>query len=311
VLPPINLGPDTLARVREATRGIAAGVGVRGLINIQFALASDVLYVIEANPRASRTVPFVSKATGVQLAKAAALIGIGRTIAELRADGMLPASHDGSSLPLDAPVAVKEAVLPFARFRTPEGRVVDSLLGPEMRSTGEVMGIDKYFDTAFAKSQAAANNPLPTSGKVFVSVANRDKRGIVMPVKRLIDLGFTIVSTGGTAEVLRRNGVQADVVLKIADARSGDEDGTVLELLGNGEIALVLNTPSGGESRGDGYEIRAAATSIGVPTITTLAEFGAAIQAIEAQRDYAWDVTSLQEHDARLAAAIDRAGNGA
>ncbi|MGO1884199.1 MAG: carbamoyl-phosphate synthase large subunit [Citricoccus sp.] len=307
-LPPINLGPDTLARVREATLGIAAGVGVRGLINIQFALASDVLYVIEANPRASRTVPFVSKATGVQLAKAAALIGTGQSIADLRAGGMLPSGHDGSTLPLDSPVAVKEAVLPFARFRTPEGRVVDSLLGPEMRSTGEVMGIDKYFDTAFAKSQAAANNPLPLSGTVFVSVANRDKRGIVMPVKRLIDLGFTIVSTGGTAEVLRRNGVQADVVAKIADNAEHHAGGTVLERLEAGEISLVLNTPSGGESRGDGYEIRAAATSIGVPMITTLSEFGAAIQAIEAQREYAWDVTSLQEHDARLAAAIERSG---
>lgn len=132
-----------------------------------------------------------------------------------------------------------------------------------------------------------------------------------MPAKRLIDLGFTIVSTGGTAEVLRRNGVQADVVRKIADAGSAEGEGTVLELLGAGQIALVLNTPSGGDSRGDGYEIRAAATSIGVPMITTLAEFGAAIQAIEAQREYAWDVTSLQEHDARLAAAIGRAGTGA
>ncbi|VXB40494.1 carbamoyl-phosphate synthase large subunit [Citricoccus sp. K5] len=316
VLPPINLGPDTLARVREATRGIAAGVGVRGLINIQFALASDILYVIEANPRASRTVPFVSKATGVQLAKAAALIGTGRSIADLKAEGRLPSGHDGSSLPLDAPVAVKEAVLPFARFRTSEGRVVDSLLGPEMRSTGEVMGIDKYFDTAFAKSQAAANNPLPTSGRVFVSVANRDKRGLVMPVKRLVDLGFTIVSTGGTAEVLRRNGIHADVVDKIADAGAGTDPantgaGTILEQIEAGEIALVVNTPSGGDARGDGYEIRAAATSMGIPTITTLALFGAAIQAMEALREYTWDVTSLQEHDARLAAAVARSGSGA
>jgi carbamoyl-phosphate synthase large subunit len=174
-----------------------------------------------------------------------------------------------------------------------------------------VMGIDKYFDTAFAKSQAAANNPLPTTGRVFVSVANRDKRGIVMPVKRLIDLGFTIVSTGGTAEVLRRNGVVADVVSKIADADSAEGAGTVLELLQAGEIALVINTPSGGEARGDGYEIRAASTSIGVPVITTIAEVGAAVQAIEAQREYEWDVTSLQEHDVRLAAAIERAGLGA
>ncbi|WP_150462870.1 carbamoyl-phosphate synthase large subunit [Nesterenkonia ebinurensis] len=308
VLPPITLGPDVLQRVREATAVIAEGVGVRGLINIQFAVASDVLYVIEANPRASRTVPFVSKATGVQLAKAAALIGTGVTIAQLRAGsghtaaGLLPVTGDGSLLPPAAPVAVKEAVLPFARFRTPEGRVVDSLLGPEMRSTGEVMGIDTHFDTAFAKSQLAANNPLPTSGKAFVSVANRDKRGVIMPVKRLTDLGFSIVSTGGTADVLRRNGISCEVVDKIADTPQGQ--GTVLPLVESGKIALIINTPTGGDARSDGYEIRAAATSLGVPVITTIAEFGAAVQAIEAQRTHSWSVASLQEH----AAALHQAG---
>ncbi|WP_146338565.1 carbamoyl-phosphate synthase large subunit [Nesterenkonia sp. NBAIMH1] len=302
-LPPITLGPDVLARVREATAAIAEGVGVRGLINIQFAVAADVLYVIEANPRASRTVPFVSKATGVQLAKAAALIGTGVSIAELRTGsghpraGLLPAQGDGSLLPPGAPVAVKEAVLPFARFRTPEGRVVDSLLGPEMRSTGEVMGIDKHFDTSFAKSQQAASNPLPVSGKVFVSVANRDKRGVIMPIKRLADLGFSLVSTGGTADVLRRNGVQCEEVAKIGDD-SGTE--TILDVVEAGRIDLIINTPSGGEARSDGYEIRAAATSLGVPVITTVAELGAAVQAIEALGRFEWSVTSLQEHAERL-----------
>lgn len=306
VLPPITLGADVQARVARATRAIAEGVGVRGLINIQFALASDVLYVIEANPRASRTVPFVSKATGVQLAKAAALIGTGVTIHQLRtAYKMLPETGDGASLPLEAPVAVKEAVLPFSRFRTPEGTVVDSLLGPEMRSTGEVMGIDKYFDTAFAKSQAAANNPLPTAGKVFVSVANRDKRSFVMPVKHLADLGFEIVSTGGTADVLRRNGIQATVVRKVREGTAEGES-NIVDLITDGSIDMILNTPSGGDARGDGYEIRAAATSVGTPVITTVAEFGAAIQAIEAMRQYEWDVTSLQEHAAKL-----KAGSGA
>ncbi|NDK30653.1 carbamoyl-phosphate synthase large subunit [Nesterenkonia haasae] len=300
VLPPITLGPDMLQRVREATAAIAAGVGVRGLINIQFAVASDVLYVIEANPRASRTVPFVSKATGVQLAKAAALIGMGVSVRDLRG-GILPEHGDGSLLPPSAPVAVKEAVLPFARFRTVEGRVVDSLLGPEMRSTGEVMGIDTHFDTAFAKSQLAANNPLPTSGKAFVSVANRDKRGVIMPVKRLADLGFSIVSTGGTADVLRRNGITCEVVDKIA--ATPESEGTVLPLVESGEIALIINTPSGGDARSDGYEIRAAATSLGVPVITTIAEFGAALQAIEAQRTHSWSVASLQEHAAALHSA--------
>ncbi|TLP99119.1 carbamoyl-phosphate synthase large subunit [Nesterenkonia salmonea] len=300
VLPPITLGPDMLQRVREATAAIAAGVGVRGLINIQFAVASDVLYVIEANPRASRTVPFVSKATGVQLAKAAALIGMGVSVKELKG-GILPEQGDGSLLPPSAPVAVKEAVLPFARFRTVEGRVVDSLLGPEMRSTGEVMGIDTHFDTAFAKSQLAANNPLPTSGRAFVSVANRDKRGVIMPVKRLADLGFSIVSTGGTADVLRRNGIACEVVDKIA--ATPESEGTVLPLVESGEIALIINTPSGGDARSDGYEIRAAATSLGVPVITTIAEFGAALQAIEAQRTHTWSVASLQEHAAALHSA--------
>jgi carbamoyl-phosphate synthase large subunit len=308
VLPPITLGGNVLERVRTATRAIAEGVGVRGLINIQFALASDVLYVLEANPRASRTVPFVSKATGVQMAKAAALIGTGVTIGQLRsAYKMLPETGDGSTLPLDAPVSVKEAVLPFSRFRTLEGKVVDSLLGPEMRSTGEVMGIDKHFDTAFAKSQSGANNALPTEGKVFVSVANRDKRSVIMGVKRLSDLGFEIVSTGGTADVLRRNGIQATPVRKVAEGSSAEGEGTIADLVVAGEIDMVFNTPSGGEARSDGYELRAAATSIGIPCITTVAEFNAAVQAIEALRTYAWSVTSLQEHAAALIASQEAA----
>ncbi|GAA1132857.1 carbamoyl-phosphate synthase large subunit [Arthrobacter flavus] len=306
VLPPITLGADILLRVREATLAIAEGVGVRGLINIQFALASDVLYVLEANPRASRTVPFVSKATGVQLAKAAALIGTGVSIADLRSvHGLLPATGDGGDLPLDAPVSVKEAVLPFSRFRTPDGTVVDSLLGPEMRSTGEVMGIDKYFDTAFAKSQSAANAALPTEGRVFVSVANRDKRSIIMPVKRLVDLGFEILSTGGTADVLRRNGIQSTTVRKIAEGTGEHGEGTVVDLITDGTIDMIINTPTGGQARGDGYEIRAAATSYGLPVITTVPEFGAAVQAIEAMRSYEWSVTSLQEHAANLRVATE------
>ena len=198
-LPPITLGATRHRPVRRSTEAIARGIGVRGLINVQYALKDDVLYVLEANPRASRTVPFVSKATAVPLAKAAARIMLGETIAELRAEGMLPADGDGGELPADAPIAVKEAVLPFNRFRTPDGKGVDSLLGPEMKSTGEVMGIDADFGTAFAKSQAAAYGSLPTTGKVFVSVANRDKRDMIFPVKRLADLGFEILATAGTA----------------------------------------------------------------------------------------------------------------
>ncbi|MGH8860808.1 MAG: carbamoyl-phosphate synthase large subunit, partial [Jatrophihabitantaceae bacterium] len=213
-LPPITLGTGDIETVRASTLAIAQGVGVRGLLNVQYALVGDVLYVLEANPRASRTVPFVSKATAVQLAKAAARIAVGTSIADLRAEGMLPASGDGGDLPDGAPIAVKEAVLPFTRFRTPGGDQVDSILGPEMKSTGEVMGFDATFGTAFAKSQAAAYGSLPVKGTVFVSIANRDKRAAIFPIKRLFDLGFRVLATAGTAQVLRRNGVAAEVVGK-------------------------------------------------------------------------------------------------
>ncbi|MFW0155026.1 carbamoyl-phosphate synthase large subunit [Rothia sp. P6271] len=304
-LPPITLSPDTIAQVKEATLKIARGVNVRGLINIQFAVQSDVLYVIEANPRASRTVPFVSKATGVQLAKAAALIGMGKSIAQLQSEGVLPVTMDGASLPSHTAIAVKEAVLPFSRFRTPEGVVVDSLLSPEMRSTGEVMGLHRHFDTAFAKAESAAGGALPTEGKVFVSIANRDKRHAIIYVRMLQSLGFEIISTGGTAQVLRRNGVDSVVVPKIAET-SADEK-SIVQMITEGEISLILNTPSGGENaRGDGYEIRAAATSVGCPVMTTVSEFGATVQAIQAMREHSWDVMTLQEHSASLKAEQNR-----
>src|SRR6185295_12723852 len=180
-LPPITLASADVEKVRAYTEAIGRGIGVRGLLNVQYALKDDTLYVLEANPRASRTVPFVSKATAVPLAKAAARIMLGATIADLRAEGMLPATGDGGTPGAHAPLAVKEAVLPFKRFRTPAGRGMDSLLGPEMKSTGEVMGIDTAFGHAFAKSQAAAYGSLPTSGKILVTVANRDKRGMIFP----------------------------------------------------------------------------------------------------------------------------------
>src|ERR671933_465273 len=213
-LPPITLGAADLQKIRVATEQLAARIGVRGLMNVQYAVKDDVLYVLEANPRASRTVPFVSKATAVQLAKAAARIAVGESIADLRTAGVLPATGDGTDLPVDGPISVKEAVLPFHRFRTTEGHGVDTVLGPEMKSTGEVMGIDAIFGTAFAKSQAAAYGSLPTKGRVFVSIANRDKRAMIFPVKRLADLGFEGLATVGTARVLRRNGVPCTVVRK-------------------------------------------------------------------------------------------------
>src|SRR5262245_27954635 len=247
-LPPITLGAGDIDRIRESTEAIARGVGVRGLLNVQYALAAGVLYVLEANPRASRTVPFVSKATAVPVAKAAALVMLGEPIAALRSSGMLPETGDGGTLPLDSPVAVKEAVLPFGRFRDASRAGVDTVLGPEMRSTGEVMGIDAMFGTAYAKSQEAVYGSLPTSGRVFVSVANRDKRAMVFPVKRLADLGFDIWATSGTAEVLRRNGVRAKIVRKHSDGAGADGESTVVTRILDGEVDLIVNTPFGSVS---------------------------------------------------------------
>ncbi len=297
-LPPITLGDSEIRRIRAATEAIARGVGVRGLINIQFALGSDVLYVLEANPRASRTVPFVSKATAVPLAKAAARVMLGESIASLRASGLLAAEGDGGDLPPDAPIAVKEAVMPFNRFRTPDGQTVDTVLGPEMRSTGEVMGFDADFGRAFAKSQAAAYGPLPTSGRVFASMANRDKRTMIFPIKRLADLGFEILATQGTAEVLRRNGIDARIVRKHYEGAGPAGEPTTVQLIEDGQIDLIVNTPygaGGGSARTDGYEIRTAAVNANIPCITTVQGLGAAVQGIEAMRAGDIGVRSLQE----------------
>ncbi len=297
-LPPITLGAGDIAAVRQSTLAIARGVGVRGLLNVQYALVGDILYVLEANPRASRTVPFVSKATAVQLAKAAARIALGTTIAELRVEGMLPARGDGGDLPDDAPIAVKEAVLPFHRFRTSGGDQVDSILGPEMKSTGEVMGFDDNFGTAFAKSQAAAYGSLPVRGTVFVSIANRDKRAVIFPVKRLHDLGFRVLATAGTGQVLRRNGVRAEIVGKFSDG-----PGNVVERILAGDVDIVFNTPWGNSGpRIDGYEIRTAAVAAGIPCLTTVQAVAAAVQGIEELSRGEISVRSLQDLHAQLAA---------
>ncbi|WP_309129256.1 carbamoyl-phosphate synthase large subunit [Microbacterium sp.] len=300
-LPPVSLGRTDVDRVREATLAIAEGVGVRGLLNVQFAISAGVLYVIEANPRASRTVPFVSKALGIPMAKAASRIMAGATIAELRAEGMLP-EQDGSRVPLDAPVAVKEAVLPFKRFRTADGKTVDSVLGPEMRSTGEVMGIDRDFPTAFAKSQAAAYGGMPTSGTVFISVADADKRAVILPAHRLQQLGFTLVATEGTAEILRRNGIDAAVVSKFSETRDSGER-NIVDLINDGEIDMIVNTPSGGAARADGYEIRAAAVAADKALFTTIATLGAAVTGMDAAGT-GFAVRSLQEYELDRKAAV-------
>ncbi|HET6666541.1 MAG TPA: carbamoyl-phosphate synthase large subunit [Intrasporangium sp.] len=302
-LPPITLGIEEIERIRTSTAAIARGVGVRGLLNIQFALTSDVLYVLEANPRASRTVPFVSKATATPLAKAAARVMLGASVKELRDEGLLPAEGDGGHLPVGSPIAVKEAVLPFSRFKTTDGRTVDAVLGPEMRSTGEVMGFDAFFGTAFAKAQTAAYGSLPLSGKVFVSVANRDKRHMIFPIKQLADMGFEILATAGTAEVLRRNGVESTVVRKHSEGPGPDGEPTIVGRIRDGEVALVVNTPhgttSGGSPRLDGYDIRTAAILTDIPCITTVQGLGAAVQGMEAMRRGTIGVRSLQDWAAR------------
>ncbi len=297
-LPPITLGSEVVERIRTSTEAIARGVGVQGLINIQFALAGDTLFVLEANPRASRTVPFVSKATDTPLAKAAARVMLGASIATLRAEGLLRPTGDGTDERPGAPMAVKEAVMPFNRFRTVEGASVDTILGPEMRSTGEVMGLDVGFGTAFAKSQAAAFGSLPTAGTVFVSVANRDKRSIIFPVKRLADLGFEILATAGTASMLRRNGVDARAVRKFSQGPGPAGEPTVVQLIMDGAIDLIFNTPAGlsagGRPRFDGYEIRTAAVLRNIACITTVQGLAAAVQGIEAIRGGQVGVRSLQ-----------------
>jgi carbamoyl-phosphate synthase large subunit len=294
VLPPVTLSNRDIARIRQSTEAIARGVGVLGLINIQYALMSDVLYVLEANPRASRTVPFVSKATGVPLAKAACLLMAGATIASLKADGVLPATDSALSLE-PGYTAVKEAVLPFSRFRTAAGKIVDTVLGPEMRSTGEVMGRDRSFPAAFAKSQLASYGGLPMGGTVFVSVADRDKRSIIFPIKELVEMGFEVIATAGTASVLRRNSIPCREVLKVSEGGGQDGGPTIVDLILSGQVDMVVNTPSGAGARADGYEIRAAITAMNRPIVTTTQNLAAVVQAIEAEKAGPFGVAPIQE----------------
>jgi len=288
VIPPPTLSAAVVATIEGHTRSIAEALGVKGLLNVQYAVQRDrsggeptggSVYVIEANPRASRTVPFVAKATGVALAKVAARVMVGATLAELRAEGVLKPPAPG------AHVSVKEAVLPFNRF--PD---VDTLLGPEMRSTGEVMGIDATFGLAFAKSQAAAGDRLPDGGTVFLSLADRDKPGGLVAARRFVELGFTLAATDGTARYLQENGVPVcEVVGKLGEARSA------VDLIANGEIDLVVNTPRGRGPRADGSYIRLAANVQGVPCLTTAAAALAAAGGIADWARHGLSVRSLQE----------------
>jgi carbamoyl-phosphate synthase large subunit len=260
VLPSMTVTEEQRAEIRVATEKIARGVDVRGLINIQFAIADNTLYVLEANPRASRTVPFVSKATGVALAKAAARISVGSTIAELRVSGLLPASGDGVA----KGISVKEAVLPWNRFRRTDGRGVDAVLGPEMRSTGEVMGISPTFGESYAKSQIAAFGPLPIAGTVFISLADKDKATGIEPAKGFSDLGFHILATDGTALFLQQHGIECTTVRKNSEGTGAMGEKTIVDIINAGEIDLVINTPVGRGTRADGWAIRTAAVQLSI-----------------------------------------------
>jgi carbamoyl-phosphate synthase large subunit len=295
VLPPHSLGEEMLEQIREATREIALAIGVVGLLNVQYAVAGGELYVIEANPRASRTVPFVSKAIGLPLAKLACRVMLGERIAALD----LPQARQGMGF--GDHVSVKEAVLPFDRF---EGS--DALLGPEMRSTGEVMGIARDFPTAFAKAQAAAGVPLPREGTVFVTVTDSDKAGAFAVAQSLHECGFRIVATRGTAEAISRMGVPAQAINKIAEGSPH-----VLDWIERGDVDLVVNTPTGVGARSDGYEIRRAAVAHGIPCLTTLAAGISAARAIAgAHRNGAPDVLCLQElHGMTRAPAGERSAS--
>ena len=274
VIPPMSIGDEMIEEIREATAAIALELGVVGLINIQFAIAEGGLYVIEANPRASRTVPFVSKAVGSPLAKLATRIMLGEKLADLE----LPES-DGSH------VSVKEAVLPFARFQG-----ADSVLGPEMKSTGEVIGIGPDFPTAFGKAQAAAGVSLPDQGTVFISVTDTDKPAATQLAARFHDLGFSVVSTGGTAQAISRMGVPVETINKIAEGSPH-----VIDLIEEGRCDLVINTPTGSGARADGYEIRSNAIRNGIPSLTTMTGASAAVRAISARQKGPGEVYSLQE----------------
>ena len=290
VLPAMTLTSEMAAEIAVATEKIARGVGVLGLINIQFAIAEKQLYVLEANPRASRTVPFVSKATGVPLAKAAARISVGATIKQLRSEGMLPAGNG-----IAKGISVKEAVLPWNRFRRVDGRGVDSVLGPEMRSTGEVMGIAATFGESYAKSQISSFGPLPKNGKVFVSLADKDKSHGIAPTKSLIELGFSILATTGTAAYLREAGISVTEVRKYSEGQGAMGQRTIVDLLHAGEIDLVINTPVGRGTRADGWMIRTAAIQRSIPCITTTAGFAAAVSGIAALQQGEMSVKSIQK----------------
>ena len=290
VLPTMSLSRDQIAAIKDATTKIAKAVGVVGLINIQFAMSDSQLFVLEANPRASRTVPFVSKATGVPLAKAAARLAVGSSIAALREEGLLPIKGDG----IAKGVSVKEAVLPWNRFRRTDGRGVDAVLGPEMRSTGEVMGISNSFGQSYAKSQISAFGALPKNGTVFISLADKDKAQGIQAAHDLSRIGFRILATGGTADALAAKQIPCVRVRKHSEGTGPLGEKTIVDLINLGEIDLIINTPVGRGTRQDGWMIRTAAVQKSVPCITTTAGFKAAVEGIKSLQREELSIRSIQ-----------------
>ena len=290
VLPAMTITKAQLDEIKTATEKIARGVDVRGLINIQYAIANNQLYVLEANPRASRTVPFVSKSTGIALAKAAARIAVGESISKLKSEGLLPTADIQPKA-----ISVKEVVLPWNRFRRADGRGVDATLGPEMRSTGEVMGISPTFGESYAKSQIAAFGALPKSGSVFISLSDKDKAAGINAAAKLHEMGFTLIATAGTAATLQENGISATTVRKHSEGTGPLGEKTIVEQMVAGQIDLVINTPVGRGSRQDGWVIRTTAVQRSIPCITTVAGFNAAVEGIKAIRNSDLGVKPLQE----------------
>ena len=276
VTPPYSLEDGLVEQLKQNTVALAKELQVVGLMNIQYAVKNDVIYVLEVNPRASRTVPFISKATGVPWAKVASKVMVGKKLKDLGITGEVELGH----------VAVKESVFPFNRFYG-----VDTVLGPEMKSTGEVMGIDTDFGVAFAKSQIAAGLSISLRGRVFISVMHKDKRSIVFIAKKLSDFGFDIVATKGTAKVLANNGISVQTVFKVGEGRPD-----IVDRLKNGEIDLVINTPSGKKPKADEVAIRSRAAAHNIPCITTLSGASAALNGIESLLKRGMSVKSIQEY---------------
>ena len=280
-LPPYTLSDSVISEIKEQTRRLALELQVKGLMNIQYAVKNDTIYVLEVNPRASRTIPFVSKATGVPLAALATKVMVGCKLKDLGFTEEVRVEH----------IAVKEAVFPFVRFPG-----VDTMLGPEMKSTGEVMGIDSTFGRAFAKAQLGSGQKLPFGGKCFISVKNKDKRPILFIAKKLEELGFRLIATAGTAKALNMNGMNVEIIHKVSDHLHPN----VVDLIINGEVQFVINTPSGRTPRADEVAIRSTSVAYGVPLVTTVSGASATVNAIESLKKEGLSVKTIQEYAAEI-----------